>query len=212
MHSMIVENFVMNKRAYLSGAAKKKLKQTREADSIRHVPKLTSVGFQSKGRETEDTENYGDVSELLKDNQEATSAAEFKMQETSGNARNYEFDSEDTSNDEDEQNECLQDEENEATNQFPNDASKWTKITEDLQQYRATMGPTECQNWNSSFCESAREFIEMTRTKTRFVNELFLERKLPKGEQVKREWLLYFASVAESYSNQSIFKIFWQRI
>ena len=67
---------------------------------------------------------------MRKDNHEATSTAEFEIQETSDNAKNYELDSEETSsNDEDEQDECFHDEENKATNQFSNDASKWKKIT-----------------------------------------------------------------------------------
>ena len=43
----------MSSRSYPSGAARKRLKKSRETESLKNVPKLTSLGFKSKPKEIE---------------------------------------------------------------------------------------------------------------------------------------------------------------
>ena len=65
----------MSNRPYPSGAAKKKLKDIRETESLKKVPKLTSVGFKSKPKEIEGKECEGiqeDICDLSTEGQNQT--------------------------------------------------------------------------------------------------------------------------------------------
>eukprot|EP00794_Sanderia_malayensis_P015939 gene15939-biopygen13560 len=193
----------MSNRSYPSGAAKKKLKKIRETESLKNVPKLTSLGFNSKPKETEG--NYGegiqeDICELSTEGQNQTLSTNEKIAYVTDKEEDLSGSESDSSCEESRERSRKGDvEESLLVSHFSNDAAQWTEITEELRHYWASNGPTQCQRWTSPYIQSAREFKERARIKTRYFSESLLHRKLPHGEKIKREWLLYSLSTGKVF-------------
>ena len=171
-----------------------------ETGSFKNVPKLTSLGFKSKPKEIEGNDDgvQEDICKLTTEGQNQTiSTVETITDATDKEADRSELESscEETS----ERSSKNDVDESLLVSPFPNDAAQWTEITEDLRHYWASNGPTECQRWTSLYTQSAREFKERGRIKTRFFSESLLHRKLPDGEKIKREWLLYSPSTGKVF-------------
>lgn len=71
------------------------------------------------------------------------------------------------------------------------DPGLWNKKDGRRVDYWVHNAPTQCQNHDCDFSKSRREFAEGDRVKTRYLTSALLKRELPNGERVKREWLLY---------------------
>ena len=185
---LMVLSLNMSNRSYPSGAAKKKLKKICETESLKNVPKLTSLGFKSKPKEVEGNDGGGiqeDRCELSTEGQnQAMSTVETITDATDKEADRSELDpscegTRERSSKGDVDESLL-------ASPFSNDAAQWTEITEELRHYWASNGPTQCQRWASLYTQSAREFTERRRIKTRFFSESLLHRKLPDREKIKR--------------------------
>eukprot|EP00794_Sanderia_malayensis_P010048 gene10048-biopygen8254 len=193
----------MSNRSYPSGAAKKKLKKIRETESLKNVPKLTSLGFNSKPKETEGNDGEGiqeDICELSTEGQNQTLSTNEKIAYVTDKEEDLSGSESDSSCEESRERSRKGDvEESLLVSHFSNDAAQWTEITEELRHYWASNGPTQCQRWTSPYIQSAREFKERARIKTRYFSESLLHRKLPDGEKIKREWLLYSPSTGKVF-------------
>eukprot|EP00794_Sanderia_malayensis_P003780 gene3780-biopygen3227 len=193
----------MSNRSYPSGAAKKKLKKIRETESLKNVPKLTSLGFNSKPKETEGNDGEGiqeDIFELSTEGQNQTISTNEKIAYVTDKEEDHSGSELDSSCEESRERGRKGDvEESLLVSHFSNDAAQWTEITEELRHYWASNGPTQCQRWTSPSIQSAREFKERGRIKNRYFSESLLHRNLPDGEKIKREWLLYSPSTGKVF-------------
>ena len=71
---------------------------------------------------------------------------------------------------------------------YHKDPGCWPDIVnEDMRHYWINTGPVPCQNRDSDFSESERQYKHQKRS----FSKNFFSRKLANGEIVPREWLLY---------------------
>ena len=191
----------MSSRSYPSGAAKKKLKKSRETESLKNVPKLTSLGFKSKPKvDGNDDGVQKEICELTTEGQNQTiSTVQTITDATDIEAVRSELESSCEETSERPGNDDVDVDESVLVSPFSNDAAQWTEITKDLRHYWASNGPKECQRWTSLYNQSAREFKEKGRIKIRYFSESLLHRKMPDGEKIKREWLLYSPSTGKVF-------------
>ena len=137
----------MSSRSYPSGAAKKKLKKSRETESLKNVPKLTSLGFKSKPKvDGNDDGVQKEICELTTEGQNQTiSTVQTITDATDIEAVRSELESSCEETSERPGNDDVDVDESVLVSPFSNDAAQWTEITEDLRHYWASNGPKECQ-------------------------------------------------------------------